>query len=111
MTWTKALYLLGILASILTAWAGSHIFSPHVAVILSFAASAVVAFASTVTSGISSAAHKIAWVTVAVSVISAALGYASLLGPDVVKVLSLALTTIAAATAIGHPAPVNPATR
>jgi drug/metabolite transporter (DMT)-like permease len=111
MTWTKALYLLGILAAILTAWAGSHVFSPHVTEILSFAAAAVVAFASVVTSGISSAAHKVAWITVAVSLISAALGYADLLGPDVVKVLSLALTTIGAATAIGHPAPTNPATR
>jgi drug/metabolite transporter (DMT)-like permease len=111
MDWTKILYYLGIVAAILTAWAGSHLFSPHLAEILSFAAAAVVAFASTVTSGISSAAHKVAWITVGVSVISAALGYANLLGPDVVKVLSLALTTIAAATAIGHPAPENPATR
>jgi drug/metabolite transporter (DMT)-like permease len=111
MTWSKILYYVGIVAAVLTALAGGHFFSAQLAAVLALGAAALVAFGSAVTSGIQGASHKIAWVTVAVAVISAVLGFTSVIGPEVAKVLSIILTTIGAATAIGHPAPVNPATR
>jgi hypothetical protein len=111
MTWSKILYYVGIVAAVLTALAGGHFFSAHLAAGLSLGAAALVAFGSAVTSGIQGPSHKVAWVTVIVAVIGAVLGYANVLGPDLVKVLTIILTTIAAATAVGHPAPENPATR
>lgn len=111
MTWSKILYYVGIVASVLTALAGGHFFAASIAAVMSLGSAALVAFGSAVTSGIASISHKVAWVTVAVSVIGAVLGYASVIGPDVAKVLTIILTTIGAATAIGHPAPSNPDTR
>lgn len=112
MAWTKILFYVGIAIAILTAWAGSSFgFSPAAVAAFGFAATALTAFSSAMTSGISGPAHKVAWGTVAVAVLGVIAGGAGVLGAGIARFAALALTTIAAATATGHPAPENPATR
>lgn len=111
MTWQKILYFVGIAVAILTAWAGSSFgFSAGAVAAFEFAAAALTAFASAVTEGISGPSHKVAWASVALGVLGVFAAGSDVVGPDVARFAGLALTTIAAATAIGHPAPSNPAT-
>lgn len=115
MTIQKVLFYLGIAISILTAWAGvagqSFGFSPAVIAAFGFGASFLTSISSAMTSGISGPAHRVAWGTVAISALGAVAGAAGVLGATIARFAALALTTIAAATASGHPSDPNPATR
>lgn len=112
MTWNKLLFYIGIAVSILTAWAGPDVgvFSPKVVEVFGFAVAALTAFASSVEDGINGPSHKVALLSVVLAVLGVLVSFAGFVGPDVARFAALAITTIAAATGVGHPAKPNPDT-
>ncbi|HKV74594.1 MAG TPA: hypothetical protein VJN95_08745 [Gemmatimonadales bacterium] len=112
MEGTKLAYYLGVIGAVLFNLAGASLgLSAALVTWIGFAAGMTTGLGSALTSGINPTSHKIAWLTVIAQVLTVLVGYAGLVGPTVTHIAQAVLIVLATATAIGHPAPVNPATR
>ncbi len=112
MEWSKVAYYLGVVGAVLFNLAGASLgLAAGVITWIGFAAGMATGLGSALTSGINPTSHKVAWITVIAQALTLVVSFTSFVGPTVTHIAQAVLIVLATATSIGHPAPVNPATR